>query len=169
MRISLIVAAARNGGIGDDHGMPWRLPADLRRFRRLTLGKPVILGRKTHALIGKPLPGRDNVVLTRSRDPIPGCHVAHAPDEALVLAHRLAAERGADEVMIAGGGEVYRLFLPLAQRVYLTLVDGEVAGTATFPLDEIQWPAWQVVESSASPADADNSHAHRFVVLDRCE
>lgn len=167
MRLSLIAAMDRNAVIGDDHGLPWRLPADLRRFRRLTMGKPIILGRKTLALIGKPLPGRDNVVLTRSRAPIEGCHVVHDADAALALGRSLAQQRGADEIMVIGGGEVYRQFLASADRVYLTLVEGAFAGDVTFPVEQLRTLPWRLAEEQHVAADADNSHAHRFLVLDR--
>src|SRR5262249_51253833 len=130
MRVSAIAAVGEDLVIGTDSGLPWRLSADLRRFKRLTLGKPVILGRKTMELIGKPLVERVNVVLTRSQSfAMPGVHVAHAPEEGL----RIAEGLGGDEVMVAGGGEVYRALLPQTTRLYLTVVHGHFAGTAFFP------------------------------------
>ncbi|MDX1687598.1 MAG: dihydrofolate reductase, partial [Candidatus Promineifilaceae bacterium] len=110
-RISLIAALDRNGVIGDDGRIPWRLPADLKYFKRVTMGKPLIMGRKTYESIGRPLPGRQNIVLTRQRDyRAPGCTVVHSLEEAL------AAAGDAEEVMVAGGGSVYRQFLPRADR-----------------------------------------------------
>src|SRR4051812_6822233 len=119
MRVSVIVALDRNGLIGDERGLPWRLPCDLRRFRELTLGQPIVMGRTTHEHIGRPLPGRQNVVLTRNpgRD-FPGCTVASSLENALA-----AAGPDVEEVVIIGGAEVYRSALAIADRIYLTIVD----------------------------------------------
>ena len=127
-RIILIAALSRNGIIGRDGRMPWHLSEDLKRFKRLTLGHPVVMGRKTFESIGKPLPGRDNIVVTRSREfAAPGCRVAGS------LAQALAAADGATEVFVIGGGEIYALALPLADRLELTEVDAEIEGDARFP------------------------------------
>ena len=146
MRIALIAAVAANGVIGSDNRLPWHLPEDLREFKRITLGKPLIMGRKTFESIGRPLPGRTNIVLSRQpgwqRE---GVVVASDLAVALDLARELA---GADEVMVIGGEQIYRQALPLAERLYLTLVDLDVAGDARFPeLDRGQWRELSRVES----------------------
>lgn len=128
-RITLIAAIARNGVIGKANALPWRLSGDLRRFRLLTLGHPVIMGRKTYASIGRPLPGRQNLVV--SRDPsreIEGVTVVESLDEAL------AAAGDASDVFVIGGGEIYRLALPRAHRLEITEVQTDVAGDTWFPV-----------------------------------
>src|SRR5262245_65690408 len=152
MKLSLIVAMSRAGVIGDDHGLPWRLPRDLRRFREITWGKPLIVGRRTQELIGRPLPGRDTVVLTRDRGfRAAGVQVAHDPESALALAGELARARGAREAVVIGGGEVYRLFLDRAETVYLTLVEGEFRGTAGFPVERLLQGCWAVRRHESVP------------------
>jgi dihydrofolate reductase len=173
MRIALIVAVSRNLVIGTETGLPWRLSSDLKRFRALTLGKPILMGRKTQEMIGRPLDGRPNVVLTRKRghasfpetgkDACP-LFVVHSAAEALELCRQ---RPGADEVMVIGGGEVYREFLPLADRVYLTVVDAVVEGTATFPSELPAGAAWAVTHSERVPADERNQYPHTFHVLER--
>ncbi|MEI8355830.1 MAG: dihydrofolate reductase [Deltaproteobacteria bacterium] len=128
MIISIIAAMAENRVIGRDNSIPWNLPADLERFKTITTGHPVIMGRKTFEGIGRPLPGRKTVIITRNPDfTAEGCVVAHNLQEAL------AECKGADEVFICGGSEVYREALTLASRIYLTLLDGEVEGDTLFP------------------------------------
>ena len=127
-RISLLAALARNRVIGADNRLPWHLPEDLRRFKALTLGHPVIMGRKTYASIGRPLPGRTNIVVTR--DPgyaAPGCIVVHTLDEAI------AAGADAAEIFVIGGAEIYALALARADRLHLTEIDAEFPGDARFP------------------------------------
>jgi dihydrofolate reductase len=166
MRIVLVVAVSRNGVIGRAGGLPWRLSSDLKLFRRLTMGKPVIMGRKTWASIGRPLDGRLNIVVTR------GPAIEHADvvtarslDEALAFARHRAAADGADEIAVIGGGEIYRQALPLAQRVYLTEVDLIVDGDTTFPpLDPAQWRETSREAFAPGPKD---SAAFVLRVLDR--
>jgi len=156
MTISLIVAASRNGVIGRNGALPWHLPDDLRQFKRLTLGKPVIMGRRTWESIGRPLPGRRNIVLTR--DPgfrAGGCEVAHSVSAALAL---LA---GAEEAMVIGGAQVYAAFLPFAERIYLTRVQAEVDGDTHFPAPDPD--AWRLVSSEAHGAD--DRHRYAFELL----
>jgi dihydrofolate reductase len=160
MRLSLIVAMDAGGMIGRDGALPWRLPEDLRNFKRITLGKPVVMGRRTWEAIGRPLPGRRNIVLTR--DPswaAEGVLVARSPDEALSLAG------GAGELMVIGGADVYRLFLPRADRIYLTEIQGRFEGDTRFP----DWKREEFVEVSREEHAADVEHAHAFtlLVLDR--
>ena len=120
MKISLIVAVAENGVIGRNGALPWHVPSDLKTFRRHTMGKPVIMGRKTYASIGKPLPGRDNIVVTRDAGfSAAGTNRAASIDEALDIARQKAAERGVDEIMVIGGAEIFALTVPLADRIYL--------------------------------------------------
>ncbi|MEM7250556.1 MAG: dihydrofolate reductase [Pseudomonadota bacterium] len=157
MLVSLIAAVAANGVIGIDNDMPWHLPGDLPRFRRITLGKPVIMGRQTLEAIGQPLDGRTNIVLTRNqqfaRD---GCRVAHSFDDALALAG------GVEEVMVIGGGEIYRLAMPVADRMYLTLIARSFSGDTCFPdYDESQW-----TEVSREPQSAGDLH-YDHVVFER--
>ena len=159
MKISLIVAASANNVIGRDGGLPWHLPDDLRRFRLLTLGKPVIMGRLTHESIGRALPGRRNIVL--SSDPLfrsGDCLIAATVDEALELA-------GADEVMVIGGAYVYRQFLPLADRIYLTRVEAIVDGDAFFP--DLDPDEWAVSSREDFEAGDEHGHACSFQILDR--
>ena len=160
MRITLVAAVAKNGVSGRDGDLPWRLPDDLRTFKRLTLGKPVVMGRKTWDSIGRPLPGRHNVVMTRSRDfEAPGASVVRSADEALEL---LADD---EEIMIIGGGAIYRQFLDRANRIYLTEVDAEVDGDVTFP--ELHDAEWEEVSREHHPADERHAHAFTLVQLDR--
>ncbi|MCB8916812.1 MAG: type 3 dihydrofolate reductase [Ardenticatenaceae bacterium] len=159
-QISLIVALASNGVIGLDGGLPWRLPDDLRYFRQVTLGKPVVMGRKTYESIGRPLPGRENIILTRQPNyPAPGCTVVHS------VAAALAAAGSAPEIMVIGGAEIYRLFLPLAHRLYLTLVAATPAGDTFMPnYDPAGWR-----ETSRTHHPADNRHPFPFdwIILER--
>jgi dihydrofolate reductase len=168
MRVSLIAAMGRNHVIGTDSGLPWHLPRDLRRFRKLTFGKPVVLGRKTLEHIGRPLPDRSNVVLTRQRDfAADGVRVAHSFAEALELARQEAGRLGADEAVVIGGGEVYRAFLSVADRLYLTVVAGEFEGTATFPVAELARRPFAVAGQESHPADEKNPYPLTFWQLDR--
>jgi len=160
MRISLIVALARNRVIGRDNQLPWRLSADLQHFKRLTMGKPIVMGRKTCESIGRPLPGRTNIVVTRdSSFSAAGCRVVHSIDEALVAAG------GADEVMIMGGENLYSQLLPRADRLYLTEVQADVSGDAWFP--EFDQTQWQELERESHRADEKNEFDYDFVVLAR--
>ena len=160
MRIALIAAMAENRVIGRDNGLPWRLSADLRRFKSLTMGKPVIMGRKTYESIGKPLPGRSNIVVTR--DPhyrAPGCRVVHSLEQAL------EAGAGHAEVMVIGGAELYRQALGRAQRMYLTLIRAEVDGDTLFP--DIEPQQWRELERESHCADENNQYDYDFVILQR--
>ena len=162
MIVSLIVAMDRNGLIGKDNALPWRLPADLAYFKRRTLGKPIIMGRKTFESIGKPLPGRLNIVLTRHGMAVPdGVEVVSSTFEAL----RAASRTGADEVMIIGGAEIYAAFLPAANRIYRTLVHGDFTGNVYFPtLDFSEWP---LVNAEHRTVDDKNAHPCDFETRER--
>ena len=157
--ISLIVAMDRNRLIGRNGDLPWRLPNDLKHFKRATLGKTILMGRKTWDSLGRPLPERDNWVLTR--DPAfaaPGTRVFHDLDAAL------QAAAGA-ELMVIGGAELYRQALPKAQRLHLTEVDAELDGDTWFP--EFDRAAWRVIAEEAHPADERHAWPYRFLTLER--
>lgn len=159
MHLALVAALDRNRAIGRDNGLPWHLPDDLRRFRALTTGRPVLMGRRTAESLGRALPQRTNLVLTRSgRVPYGGMRAVASLREAM----EAAAALGADTLCVIGGAEVYALTLPLADRLYLTHVDTAVEGAdAFFPrFDPAQW---RVVERQAHPADARHAHAFEFV------
>jgi dihydrofolate reductase len=168
MKLSLVAALARNGVIGTETGLPWRLPADLKRFRKLTWGKPILMGRKTLETLGKPLDGREHIVLTRDPDyRAEGVHLVHSVEEALRCAEELLSQLGGDEAMVIGGEQVYRVFLPHVTRMYLTVVEGDFAGTAHFP-DELPAGAlWRRAHHEFHPADQRNPHPHHFLIVDR--
>ncbi len=135
-----VVAVSLNGVIGANGDMPWSLPSDLKRFKQITMGKPVVMGRKTFESIGRPLPGRANIVISRSASyKVDGVHVVSSIDDALELATRLAKDTGAEEVCVIGGGEIYLQTLERTTRIYMTRVMAEMAGDTTYPalsLDE---------------------------------
>lgn len=159
---TIVVAVSRNNIIGRDGDMPWRLSSDLKRFKAMTLGKPVIMGRKTFQSIGKPLPGRPNVVITRDASFSPeGVTVVHSLGEAVDAASRLAAENGIDEICILGGGEIYRQAIGLADRLLVTHVETEVDGDTSFPV--IDPALWQVDSELALPAGEKDTYPTRFV------
>jgi dihydrofolate reductase len=162
MRISVIAAVDRRGLIGDERGLPWHLPRDLRRFRNLTLGKPVIMGRTTHEHVGRPLPGRQNIVLSRNPDrSFPGCALAHSFAEALQVSG------DAEEAFVIGGAALYREALPRADRLYLTLVDGQFSGTTYFPCELVKTGEWVVSQREVCESDEKNPHRHLYLVLQR--
>lgn len=157
MKLSMIAALDRNRGIGQDNGMPWHLPDDFRHFKALTLGKPILMGRKTAQSLGRALPGRTNLVLTRSGQvPFAGMQAVASLDEAKVI----AAAEGARELCVIGGGEIYRLLLDQASDLYLTWVDTEVVADTHFP--EVDPAQWQEVDSQPHAADERHAFAFRF-------
>jgi dihydrofolate reductase len=159
--VEFVVAVAENDVIGRDNGLPWRLSADLRHFKAVTLGHNVLMGRRTFESIGKPLPGRRNIVLTRSADfAAAGCTVAHTLEQSL-----LAAGPGAP-LMVIGGAEVFQLALPLARRIHLTIVHTLIADGDTF-FDGWRNAAWREVAREYHEADDKNSYAYSFVTLER--
>lgn len=161
MIISMIAAMAANRVIGRDNTMPWHLPADLRHFKQVTLGKPVIMGRKTFESIGRPLPGRRNIVISRTAPAdTKGAEWVSSVEQALTM---LADQ---SEVMVIGGGEIYRQCLPLAQRLYLTEIDMTTEGDAFFP-DYQQHGQWQLTEDVLYSADEHNAYNCRFIILER--
>ncbi len=159
--LAIIAAMDRNRLIGVGGGLPWRLPADLRRFRELTLGHPVVMGRITHQSIGRPLPGRRNLVVTRHRERVlPGCEQAGS------LGDALSQLQGATRAFVIGGSRLYREALPIARRMYLTLIDAEFRGDAWFP----SWDTalWQVQARVPHPPGSDDAPwAFEFVDLVR--
>ena len=164
--IVLIAAIADNGIIGDDNRLIWRLKTDLRHFRSLTLGRPVLMGRKTFLSIGKPLPGRETIVLTRDPGFRPdGVHMAHSLEEALSMGQRLGQGLGADSVTVAGGADLYRQALPLAERLELTLVHATPDGDALFP----EWDRSDFVADTreSHPASPDDEHPFTFATFRR--
>lgn len=159
MAVSVIAAVARNRVIGVDNRLPWRLPADLRRFRALTWGKPVVMGRRTHESIGRPLPGRRNIVLTRARRAPDGCERAGS------LAEAFEMTAPAPETVVIGGARCYREALPLAERMYLTRIDADFAGDAWFP----EWSPdeWVERECERVASGAAAPFGYEFLVLER--
>ena len=162
MRTSIIVAVAENGVIGRDDDLPWHLSADLKRFKRLTMGHHLLLGRKTFEAIGRPLPGRHMVVISRGRPELPPeITVAGSLEEGIEMAKRA----GDQEAFVAGGAQIYALALPLADRIYLTRIHQEFAGDAEFPdLDEDDWIP---VEHEHHQADEINPFGYSFLILER--
>lgn len=152
---SLIVAVARNGVIGRQGQLPWRMPSDLKTFRRLTMGKPIVMGRKTFESIGRPLDGRDNIVITRNAHfEADGVSVFNNVGEALVLARALARTNGTDEVMVIGGADIFAATLADSQRVYWTEIAGEPEGDVHFPpLDPADWREVSCEPLTRSPRD----------------
>jgi dihydrofolate reductase len=158
--VSLVVAMAQNGVIGRDNAMPWHLPDDLKRFKALTMGKPMLMGRRTFAAIGRPLPGRANLVLTR--DPAwhaPGAIAVRSLDEAFGQAGSVP------ELCAIGGAELYRLVLPFAGRIHLTRIHASIPGDTVFPA--IDASEWREVERIEHPADARHAFPMTFVTLER--
>ena len=159
-RISFVLAFDRKKVIGKDGGLPWRLPDDMKHVREVTNGKPLIMGRRTYASIGRPLKGRTSIVLTRDPTFHPeGVLAARTPEEALALAGDVP------EVIVFGGAEVFREFLPIADRIYLTEVDTDAAGDTYFP--PLDPKDWREVDRQAHPADARHPFAFEFVTLER--
>ena len=161
MIVSLVAAVSSNGVIGNRGALPWRLSGDMARVRRLTMGHAVIMGRSTFASLGKPLAGRRNVVLSRDRSlRIEGCRIAGSREEALAAAED-GRSAGDDEVFVIGGAAVYALFLPAADRLYVTWIDAEVTGDTRFPA--VDWDAWQVTREEAGSVEGPGGLAYRFV------
>ncbi len=162
----IVVAVAENGVIGKDNNLSWRMPSDLKRFRRITMGKPLIMGRKTFQSIGRPLPGREIVVVTRDKAfKAEGIHIVHSPKEAVAKAQELAKRMGADEIIVAGGAAIYAALLPCASRIDLTRVHARIEGDAAFPsLDPKEWRETGREEHGAHPGD---DHAFTLITLSR--
>ncbi len=162
MKISLIVAMAENGVIGRRGDvLPWRLPADLAHFRQITTGHPIIMGRKTYETIGKPLPGRQNIIITRNPEFVAeGCDIVNSLDEAL----RKAEDSKAVEAFIIGGGEIFKMAQPRATKLYLTLVHASIAGDTYFKYDKA---IWQEIAREDHEADEKNEYNYSFLEFKR--
>jgi dihydrofolate reductase len=159
--LSIIAAMSDNGVIGRDNRLPWRMPADLAHFKRLTMGKPILMGRRTWESLPGLLPHRTHVIVTRNTDyRVTGGHVVHSIEEAL--------ERfgDAEELMVVGGENLYRQTLPLASRMYLTLIHAQIEGDACFP--EFDLGDWHETSRESHARDARHAHAYSFVTLERC-
>jgi dihydrofolate reductase len=166
MILSLIVAVAENGVIGRDGGLPWRLSSDLKTFRRLTMGKPIVMGRRTFQSIGKALDGRDNIVVTRDAFfEVAGVSTCTTVSEALTLARVLATTRGVDEIMIIGGAAIYDAVLPAADRIYFTQVHAKPEGDRHFPKPDAK--DWREVSREPLPKGERDDHASTLIVYER--
>lgn len=165
-KIVLVAAVARNGAIGVKGGLPWRLPSDLKHLRETTWGRPMVMGRKTFDSIGKPLPGRETIVVTRdqafARD---GVHVVRSIDDALALGASRAQAMGVDEIMVIGGGELYRATLDRADRIVLSEVDLAPEGDAFFP--ELDMTRWREVARKTPPRAEKDEAAFTVRILER--
>lgn len=159
-RISLIAAMAHGRVIGNDNKIPWRLPAEMKWFKATTMGKPILMGRKTYESIGRPLPGRHNIVLTRNENyTAEGCTVVHTIDEAIATAGN------EKEIMVIGGAYLYDQMLPIAGCLYLTFIDADIDGDSYFPPFNIE--DWDVVQEDEFQANEKNPYDYRIVVLHR--
>ncbi|MEH6825860.1 MAG: dihydrofolate reductase [Motiliproteus sp.] len=168
MQLALIVAQSQNRVIGRNNTLPWYLPEDLKYFKAVTLGKVIIMGRKTYESIGRPLPGRTNIVVSRNPDYMrEGVQVVGSLPQAIEQAQAISAIKGVDEALVIGGAELYAQALPLAQRLYLTQVHQSVEGDAFFP--ELAESQWRQVSRQDFEAVAPNPHKYSFVVFDRSE
>jgi len=160
MRISLICAASKNGVIGVNNGLPWHLPADLAHFKKLTLGHPILMGRKTYQSIGKPLPGRVNIIITRQADfQAAGCRVAHS------LAEAVGFCREDDEMFVIGGADIYHQVLPYADKIYLTLIHADFAGDAF--LFDINSTIWRETSRQDFGPDEKNKWPYSFLTFEK--
>jgi dihydrofolate reductase len=165
-RLAVIVAAAENDVIGRENELPWHLPEDLRYFRRITMGKPIVMGRKTYESIGRALPGRTNIVITRNPDfREEGVEVVASLDEALALARDSVLDAAVGELVVIGGSEIYSMAMPRASRLYLTRVHARVEGDARLP--EIDWRLWREISRERHEAVSADSYAYSFIVYDR--
>lgn len=156
-RLAMIAAVARNDVIGAEGGMPWSLPSDLAFFKRVTMGKPVIMGRRTFETFGKPLKGRTNIVVTTDRDyEAAGAEVVHSLDDAIEVARKVAMASHADEIFVIGGGQIYRRAIDKADRLYITHVEAEPEGDTVFPaIDPEKWAGF--TSADAQPGEADTA------------
>lgn len=168
MKLAMIVAMAKNNVIGLDNDMPWHLPADLQWFKKTTLGSPIIMGRKTYESIGRPLPGRLNIILSRDSSlSIEGCTVVNSIEDAMRAAEdaNQASDNPKEEVFITGGSHLYNTFLEQADTLYITLIDAKLEGDTFFP-DYTQYN-WQEIHKSEHPADDKNPYSLTFLKLER--
>jgi dihydrofolate reductase len=156
MSISFILAMDTQQAIGKNNDLPWRLPADLAYFKKMTLNHPILMGRKTYESIGKPLPNRTNVIITQNRDyAVEGCIVVHSVDEAM-------AKFTEEELFVIGGAEVFQLFMPVVDRMYITLIEQEFAADTFFPAFDVN--EWQLISSEPGITDDKNPYTYSFLV-----
>lgn len=166
MKLALIWAMSNNRTIGRNNALPWHLPEDMKYFKRVTMGKPIIMGRKTWESIGRPLPGRTNIVITRDRNfHADGVKIVHTLDEAIALAEKISVIDGAEEVVVIGGAEIYALSLPRADRLYMTQVRAEVDGDAHFP--EFNLNEWRELAREDHQPSETNLYPYSFIILER--
>jgi len=166
MKIALIAALAQNRVVGIDNQLPWHLPEDLKYFKRITTGKAIIMGRKTYESIGRPLPNRTNIVISRdSQYQAEGIKVVSSLEAAIELAESVSLINGVDEVMVIGGAQIYAMALPKADRLYLTHVHADVEGDAYFP--DVDMSQWQAIAKEDYAASEANPYPYSFVVYDK--
>jgi len=166
MKVALIWAQSRNRVIGRNNALPWYLPEDLKYFKRVTMGKPIIMGRKTWESIGRPLPGRTNIVISRNPDfHADGIKVVGSLEDAIRLAEHICLIEGADEAVVMGGAQIYELALSYADRLYMTQVHADVEGDAYFPVFELS--EWHELGREDFVASGPNPYDYSFVVLER--
>ncbi len=162
MRIVIVVAMSENRAIGKDNQLLWQMPADLQHFKKITMGKPILMGRKTYQSIGRPLPGRTNVIVTRDENfKADGCVVVHSIEAALM------AVEDQEEICVIGGAELFQQMLPLVEKIYLTIVHHEFAADTFFP--EINVAEWKEIEKVTHEADEKNKYAYDFLVLQKID
>jgi dihydrofolate reductase len=165
-RLAIIVAVADNGVIGKDDGLPWKLSEDMQYFKRITMGKPIVMGRKTYESIGKPLPGRTNIVISRNASfHAEGVEIARSLDEALAMAKVVAVRDGVEEVMVIGGAQIYAAAIPAADTLYITEVHASVEGDAV--LCDIEWGLWRETTREHRVAKPPNTYDYSFVCYER--
>ena len=166
MMISLIAAVAKNGVIGNEGDLPWNLPSDLRKFKEITDNKPIIMGRKTWDSIGRPLPNRDNIIISRNINlEIEGGIICLSPDEAISIAKIKANERGCEEIMVIGGGYIYQEFMNIADKLYITEVDLEIEGDAYFP--KIDQELFKEISREERNKDPEDNAYHSLVIYEK--
>jgi dihydrofolate reductase len=166
VKVALVWAMARNRTIGRNNSLPWHLPEDLKFFKRVTIGKPIIMGRKTWDSIGRPLPGRCNIVISRNTGfKAEGVEAVNSLQQALDLAEKISQQSGSDEVCVIGGAEIYAQALMVADRLYLTQVHADIDGDTFFP--EFDRSQWQELERQDFLASPDNPYDYSFLTLEK--
>tara|TARA_B100000427_G_C15481388_1_gene583163 strand:- start:155 stop:661 length:507 start_codon:yes stop_codon:yes gene_type:complete len=166
MMISLIAAVAKNGVIGNEGDLPWNLPSDLKKFKEITDNKPIIMGRKTWDSIGRPLPNRDNIIVSRNINlEIEGGIICLSPDKAISIAKIKANERGCEEIMVIGGGYIYQEFMSVADKLYITEVDLEIEGDAYFP--KIDPELFKEISREERNKDPEDNAYHSLVIYEK--
>ena len=159
MTVTIVVAISENYAIGKNNQLLWHMPADLKHFKQITSGHTVIMGRKTYDSVGKPLPNRRNIIITRQEITIPGCEVVKSVDDALELC------TNEEEVFIVGGAEIYKLAMPKTARIYLTIIHHSFEADTLFP--EIDYMEWKEVSREDHPADEKHKYSYSFITLER--